>query len=149
MKFLALCPCERVIVDKDGQHSLINIIRGFTIEPATPTMSRTAVAPREWSIYTMWRAGPEDIGRTFEQWYQIYWPDGEKFSEENFDFIADSDIQQVTLDLVGFPAGQVGDVRIVSWLFLAGHRVSDLIEASIRVTHAPRLKPNPVPTSAQ
>src|SRR5882724_2784699 len=102
MNFLAFCPCERVIVDKEGRHSLIGIIRGFTIEPATIGMPRNAVAPREWSLYTMWKVGPEHIGRKFEQWYQIYWPDGEKFSEENFDFIADSHLQQTTLDLMGF-----------------------------------------------
>jgi len=145
MKFLAFCPCERVIVDKDGRHSLINITQNVTIEAAIGRIPHNAVAPRDWSIYTMWRATSEDIGKKFEQFYQIYWPDGEKFSEENFDFTADSGVQQVTLDLAGFPAGQAGDVKIVTWLFQAGLKVSDIIETSIRVTHATRQISSQVP----
>jgi hypothetical protein len=86
----------------------------------------------------MWKASSDEVGKKVEQVYQIYWPSGEKFSEENVEFVVDSTIQQITLDLVGFPAGQPGDLRVVTWLFHMGDRVSDIVETSIRVTHAAR-----------
>ncbi|SRR5258708_2860862 len=149
MKFLALCPCERVIIDKYGVHSLINILQNVAIEPAPVPMQQNTVVPRQWSIFSMWSASREEIGKKFEQVYQIYWPDQEKFSEENFDFIADGPIQQVTLDLMGFPAGQPGDLRIVTWLFHEGHKVSDVVETSIHVTHIPRQTASAVRTSTK
>jgi hypothetical protein len=86
----------------------------------------------------MWKASSDEVGKKVEQVYQIYWPSGEKFSEENVEFVVDSTIQQITLDLVGFPAGQPGDLRVVTWLFNMGDRVSDIVETSIHVTHAAR-----------
>src|SRR5260370_11095958 len=106
LQLIALCPCERVIVDKQGVHSLIEIMRNVSIEAAPGAIPQNAVAPRPWSIYSMWKASSDEVGKKVEQVYQIYWPSGEKFSEENVEFVVDSTIQQVTLDVVGFPAGQ-------------------------------------------
>jgi hypothetical protein len=147
MQFVALCTCEKVIIDKRGAHSLINLMLNAEIQAtAEQQIPRNAVVPTQWFIYTMWVPSSEDIGKKFEQVYQVYWPDGEKFTENRFEFTQpDDSVQQVTFGFVGFPVGQTGKLRIVTWLDQAGHRVSDLIETSIRVKHVPQGTASPVP----
>lgn len=145
MRFLALCTCEKVIIDKQGAHSLINLMWNAEIQAAVQ-VPQNAVAPQQWFVYTTWVPVPEDVGRKFEQVYQIYWPDGEKFSENRLGFTQiDESVQQVSLSVMGFPVGQMGQLRIVTWLDHNGHRVTDLIETFIRVKHAAQQNAIPSP----
>ena len=138
MRFQALCTCEKVIVDKREVHSLINLIQNVEIE-TSPDIPKNAVGPNQWCIYTMWVPATEDVGRKFEQVYQVYWPDGEKFYESRFEFTqSNQDIQQITFGLTGFPVGQSGRLRIITWLDHDGHRVSEILETSINVKHIPQ-----------
>ena len=139
MKFLALCTCERVIIDKQGAHSLINLMLNAELQATPEQVPRNAVAPTQWFAYSMWIPSPEDVGEKFEQVYQIYWPDGEKFIEHRMEFTQpDETVQQVTFGFYGLPVGQPGKLRIVTWLDKKGHRVSDLVETSINVKHQPQ-----------
>jgi hypothetical protein len=98
----------------------------------------------------MWIPSPEDVGEQFEQVYQIYWPDGEKFSETRTGFPpTDETVQQVTFGFYGLPVGQPGKVRIVTWLDKKGHRVTDIIETSIRIKHLPVQTVASVPASTK
>lgn len=146
MKFLALCTCDRVIIDKRGAHSLINLMLNAEIQTGAEPIPRNAVGPAQWFIYSMWVPSPQDVGEKFEQVYQIYWPDGEKFSEHRFEFSQpDESVQQVTFGFYGLPVGQSGKVKIVTWLDKKGHRVSDVIETSINVKHVPQQATDSVP----
>jgi len=138
MKFLGLCICEKVIVDKQGVHTLVNLMFNAEIQrPPDQQIPPNAVAPNQWFIYTMWTPSTEDVGRKFEQVFKIYWPDGEEFSEQRLEFTQpDSSVQQVTLSIFGFPIGQAGKLRIVTWLDHAGHRLSELVETGINVKHS-------------
>lgn len=145
MKFLALCPCDKVIFDKRDTPSLITLIQNveLTFTPADGAVDaelpRNAVAPREWFIYARWQSDNEDVGKTFEQVFQIFWPDGEKFLEHRLPMkpvVAGEDIQQSAMQMAGFPAGQSGILQIATWLDSDGHRVSDIIKCHIRVTHS-------------
>ena len=139
MKFLALCTCDRVIIDKRGAHSLINLMLNAEVQTGTGEIPRNALAPTQWSIFSMWVPSPEDVGEMFEQVYQVYWPDGEKFSESRFEFTQpDETVQQVTFTFYGLPVGQPGKLRIVTWLDKKGYRVSDIVETSINVKHLPQ-----------
>ncbi|SRR6266705_3443325 len=151
MKLLALCTCERIIVDKQGSHSLINLMLNAEIQvPQQQQIPANAVAPNQWFIYSMWIPSPEDVGRKFEQWYQVYWPDGEKFTENSIEFTQpDESIHQVTLQVMGFPLGQPGRLRIITWLDQGGHRVSDIIETSILVKHLPQQTASSIPASTR
>lgn len=149
MKFLALCTCERVIIDKQGAHSLINLMLNAELQTSPEQVPRNAVAPTQWFIYTMWTPSAEDVGKRFEQVYQVYWPDGEKFTENRMEFTQpDESVQQVTFGFYGLPVGQAGKLRIVTWLDQeGGHRVTDIVETSIRVKHLPLQAATPVPAS--
>lgn len=145
MRFQALCTCEKVIVDKREVHSLINLIQNVEIETSAD-IPKNAVGPNQWCIYTMWVPSAEDVGRKFEQVYQVYWPDGEKFYESRFEFTqSNEDIQQITFGLTGFPVGQSGRLRIITWLDRDGHRISEILETVINVKHIPQQAPRTSP----
>jgi hypothetical protein len=147
MKFLALCTCERVIIDKQGAHSLINIMLNAELQISPEQVPRNAVAPTQWFAYSMWMPSAEDIGQQFEQVYQVYWPDGEKFIETRTAFPQlDETVQQVSFGFYGLPVGQSGKLRVVTWLDKEGQRITEPVETSIHVKHLP--KPTATPTSA-
>lgn len=149
MKFLALCPCEKVVFDKRDAPSLIVIMQavevafqaigGQSVQPDTK-IPEDAVLPKEWFVYSRWESSAEDVGKNFEQVWQIYWPSGEKFVEHRFTLKPikqNDDIQQSYIQMVGFPSGQAGKLRISTWLDCGGQRITDIIECSLLVKHAP------------
>jgi hypothetical protein len=148
MKFLALCPCDKIIFDKRDVPSLISIIQNIEIaflstiesQVAAATMPKNAGLPKEWAIYTRWESSDEDVGKTYEQFWQIYWPDGEKFAEHSLTLkpiVQGDHIQHSTINLFVLPAGQVGMVKISTWLTHEGRRASEIIETSIGIKHVP------------
>ena len=145
MRFLALCPCDRVIFDRNGTLSLITIMENFDLSVQTASGEKvdippTTVVPRDWSIYGRWEASESDDGMTFEQVFEIYWPNGDKFVESRMTMQTirkEDPTQQTALQLMGFPAGQVGRIKIVTWIEHDKQRMIDPIECTVRVRHVP------------
>ena len=145
MKCIALLCCEKLIVDKDGAHSIINVMvnakvslqQGNKGEPLQDvSVPLNAIMPTQWWIYAQWMPSREDVGKSFEQVYQVYWPNDEKLTENRVPFkITEDSMHQVTFSFIGFPVGQPGNVKILTWLDSGGHRVSDVSETRMRVTH--------------
>jgi hypothetical protein len=145
MKCTSLLACEKLIIDKDGAHSLINVMLNAAVVlqqqssgqlPQQLAIPPDAVMPLQWWIYAVWRPSTSDVEQTFEQVYQLYWPNGEKFAESRLSFVQkENRLQQTSFFFSGFPAGQTGDIKIVSWLDSKGHRVSDILETIVRVDH--------------
>jgi len=145
MRFLALCPCDRVIFDRNGTLSLITIMENFDLSVQTASGEKvdippTTVVPRDWSIYGRWEASESDDGMTFEQVFEIYWPNGDKFVESRMTMQTirkEDPTQQTALQLMGFPVGQVGRIKIVTWIEHDKQRMIDPIECTVRVRHVP------------
>jgi hypothetical protein len=144
MRPVALIACDKIIIDKDGAHSLINVMLNAKVEmqeiQSGQTTSRPippdAVAPTQWWIYTAWEPSVEDIDRVFEQVYQIFWPNGDKLLESSLSFVLHEEkMWQTTFFIGGFPVGQQGKVRIVTWLHFEGRRTSEIAETFITVSH--------------
>src|SRR5437879_5919714 len=106
MKCHAFCACNKIVIDKDGAHSLIEIMLnaevrltevplGATVSPGAVAagipIPQNAVAPTKWWLYTQWEPSPRDVGKTFEQVFQVYWPQGEKFAENRLGFVQKDD----------------------------------------------------------
>jgi hypothetical protein len=154
MKCVALLACEKLIIDREGTHSIINVMTNANItmqemEPGgvprdVTTPPSNAVAPIQWWVYSLWNPSPEDVGRSFEQVYQLYWPNGEKVREARLPFVQPSDrLQQSSFSFVGLPVGQPGKVRIVTWAELDGHCVTDVSETYLYITHNADMKDRP------
>ncbi len=146
MKCTALLPCEKIIIDKDGAHSIINVMQSAAVvlqqqelgqAPQSLPMPKNAVMPMTWWIFSVWKPSSDDVGRSFEQVYQLQWPSGAKFAENRLPFTQKDDrMQQTTFYYLGFPVGEEGELKILSWLDSHGERVSDVIETSIRIDHS-------------
>jgi|SRR6267154_1562803 len=145
MKCITLLTCEKVIIDKEGAHSLINVMLNANVklqqvqegQPAEDTLiPNDAVTPMQWWIYTVWNPSSDDVGRAFEQVYQVFWPNNEKLAESTLPFTQkDEKMQQTTFYIGGFPIGQQGKIRVVTWLHFEGRRVSEMAETYIMVNH--------------
>lgn len=145
MKCHALLPCERVIIDKEGAHSIINVmvnaevsmdVVGPNSAPQRVPIPPNAVTGTMWWIYTLWEPSADDVGKSFEQVYQIYWPNGDKVLESRLSFTQKDDaMNQTTFYIAGFPVGQPGKVRISTWLDSQGHRVSELADVFVNIKH--------------
>ena len=157
MKCLALLTCEKIIIDKDGAHSIINVMlkgqvnlqqiqAGQSPHVAVPS---NAVTPMNWFIYSLWSPSSDDVGKSFEQVYQVFWPNGDKLTENRLPFTQkDDDMHQVTFSFFGFPVGQQGRIRVFTWLDSGGHRASDMIETYVQLSHAASVSQIPA-TSTQ
>jgi hypothetical protein len=145
MKCIALLTCEKAIVDKEGAHSLINVMLIANVErqqvqegqpPEDISIPHDAVAPMHWWVYTLWLPSSEDVGKAFEQMYQVFWPNNEKLAESALLFTQENEaMQQTTFTIGGFPIGQQGKIRVVTWLHFEGLRVSEMAETYITVNH--------------
>jgi hypothetical protein len=140
MKFLASFPCEKVIIDQRGTPSIITVMQNAHIGPIAGVeglqeIPPNAVLPLQWAIFSVLEPSADEVGSTFEQVYQVYWPNEEKFTEGRATFKPDDNWQYNSCQLLGFPAGQVGNVRIITWVDHEGHRITDIVEFNVRVKH--------------
>jgi len=135
MKFLATCACEKVIIDKHGVHSLITVMANMDIAleispgPDAPKeVPPNLVIPKDWFIFSMWLPSAEEIGKNFVQVIEIYWPNGDKFAEARLKFKTDEKAQYNSLCMQGFPAGQVGNVKVITWIESEDHRITEVFD---------------------
>lgn len=151
MKCTALLACEKLIIDKDGAHSLINVMQNAKVKiqeqtpdgrVLSPPIPANAVMPTQWFIFAVWFPGEDDVNAAFEQVYQIYWPNGDKLIENRVSFIQrDMKQQSTSFSIVGLPVGQVGMIRIATWLDKNGHRISEVMETFFGIEHLPADNP--------
>ena len=141
----------KIVIDKDGAHSLIEIMLNAEIRlnevPAgaafppgylhTPIpIPSNAVSPNQWWLYTQWEPSAEDVGKEFEQVFQVYWPGGEKFAESRLPFKQNDDrMNQTSFYYLGFPVGQEGKLKLMTWIDHGGYRFSDITESYVLIKH--------------
>jgi hypothetical protein len=146
MKCHAFCACNKIIIDKDGAHSIIEIMLNAEVKmsmatsldgPQVPAViPPNAIAPNMWWLYTQWEPSTADVGQGFEQVFQVYWPNGEKFIESRLPFTQKDDrMNQISFYIGGFPVGQQGRLRLVTWLDCQGHAASGITESFVSIQH--------------
>lgn len=146
MNCLALLTCEKVIIDKEGAPSL-NVMTSAKIKVQAAEDGKieerfqvpaNAMMPLQWFIYTRWNPAQEDIGKDFEQVYQIFWPNGEKLSEYSLPFKQTNDkVQRTSYSIVGFRVRQKGTLKVITWLNSEGQRISSEAETYMYIEHEP------------
>jgi len=152
MRYLATCACDKIVIDKLGAHSLISVMSNADISivpaPGTPEqIPPNAVTPREWWIFSMWEPSSEEAGKEFEQVFQVYWPNKEKLLEGRLGFKPDERVQYTSYSVLGFPVGQQGKVRIVTWVEQQGSRITDIFDYHITVRHIAKAEAEQKPTA--
>lgn len=143
MRILIFAPCEKVILDKAGNPSLISILQTVTVQvPEGATIPRNAVAPKEWYVFAHWIADENEIGKSFSQKSQIILPDGSVFDppaviSSPFKVeTLDKMIVQNTISFQGFPIGLPGPLKVRIWIDDEdGKHVTDILEYPLKLNY--------------
>lgn len=133
--------CEKVIIDQAGVASLIALFGKITISLPleAPEMPPNAVAPREWTIYSLWEWGPEDEGKRFSQHLEISWPNGTVLLEKRDEIVRAPDRRstQIVSPIAGFPVGEQGMISVHLRLERDETPVLEAAPIRIEVVHNP------------
>jgi len=120
-----LVACEKVIIDDNGNASLIILLQNITVSVNSNPVPENAVTPKEWAVFSMWQMQAEDAGTPFQQIVEIRYPNGDLFKRAELDFTTSKDFQYIRINIVGFPIGQKGRYSIHGWLEKKNKRVTD------------------------
>ena len=88
-KLMLFVPCEKLIVDEDGKNTtLICVIQNIEASvPKDKPVDKTATAPREWDVVTLWHSEEaEEIGTKFRQRFEFVLPDGTVLMSSTVEF---------------------------------------------------------------
>jgi hypothetical protein len=158
MKHIATLTCEKVIVDQRNVHSLISLISRAEIgalpgapQPQEPEpIPMNAVIPKEWYVFSMWLPSAEEVGKSFHQVMQIYWPNGDKYSDSKLPFsVTDVGPVHNSFHSIGMPVGQEGELKIVTWLEENDERITDIFDAHLTIKHGIPITRTPATTQAK
>jgi hypothetical protein len=123
-KLLSFLACEKPIIDKGDVPTLVAIMQGVSAALVLPEgverppIPRDALAPKPWSIFTIWQTEGNEIGKTFHQKNEIVLPDDLPLAQLSGDlkFVARELLNFNYVNLQGFPVGLEGKVNVVVWL---------------------------------
>jgi len=134
--------CRNAIVDSENNAvSLISLVNNLTLlvqvdQVIAPDMN----SPIEWAVVTAWLRHEEDIGKAFVQRHLLITPDGNTVehlaAQFNFDATTEAKIKTAVTKAVGFPIGQVGEVKLrVELQEVGSERWTAFADYPIQVTH--------------
>src|SRR6266481_6594003 len=128
--------CEKVLIAKDDVPSLISLFSKLIVTvPAGTKVPSNAVAPREWTVFSIWQTEPGDENREYMLCTQFLYPDKTQFAD-----ISRSKIKiepnkraQMLVQVPGFPIGQFGHYTIRTWIEESKHMVVGPIEFTVEL----------------
>ncbi len=80
---LGFLACEKVIFEQGANSvSIIGVLHDVYIPVSNPALTPpNAVLPLRWNAFTMWYAGPDDLGKSYEQKAVLLGEEGETLIE--------------------------------------------------------------------
>jgi hypothetical protein len=118
-KLYVFAICEKVITDASGVPSLIGLFNKITAATAPGAeIPASAVAPKEYAIFTSWDVEPSDIGKEYTELYEMFYPDGSQFGERNRLKVAmgHGKRSNCSANAYALPIGQAGLYTVRTWL---------------------------------
>ena len=118
-KMVILAVCEKVLVERSGLPSLINVFQRMNIQLQDAPLPENAISPTRWSIFTLWQHEPHELGVEFVQKLLVLKPNGEAFEDATTPFkITEADDLQSKnhIDLFGLPINDEGFVQVKVWI---------------------------------
>lgn len=117
-QLLLFAPCEKMLMDSEGNPSMIVILTDINLEIAeNAVFPKDALGPKEWDIAALYRPFPEDEGKQFTQRIKIVSPDGSYTSiTSDMKFTLGKNRHQAKLHLNAMPVGMSGVYEILLWL---------------------------------
>ncbi len=112
-KLLLFAPCEKLIVDEEGNPTLITVLQNLGIEvPAGEQVPRDVMTPQTWDVITLWYPEDGDPGKTFHERLEFTQPDGSIPIRTKITFRMEDKTQRNKTHIMGFPIGQAGQSRL-------------------------------------
>jgi len=118
-KLVILAVCEKVLVERSGLPSLINIFQRMNVNLQDAPLPENAISPARWAIFSLWQHDPSEFGVQFVQKLAVIKPNGEIFSEATTPFkITEADDLQSKnhTDVFGLPINDEGFICVRVWL---------------------------------
>ena len=127
--------CEKVLIDKGDTASLIGLFNKIiaNIPANAPEVPKNAVVPKEWAIFSAWDIESGDEHKKYFLCTQLLYPDKTRFGDVNklLMNIEPNKRTQITINLLGFPMGQLGNYTAQTWIEENEKPVIDPIEFAI------------------
>jgi hypothetical protein len=128
--------CNEVLLDDNNNPSLIGVFIALEAKHnRDEVIDKKSMAPRAWTVFTMWLAEAGDIGKTFTQKLVIETPNGLVFGNNTEVFKMDKAAHTIRTRVAGFPIGVEGDVVMKVWVELSGKRITKIRKSRINVKH--------------
>lgn len=138
-RLIIFAVCEKVVIDERSVPSLIGLLRkvAATFNDSVSAVPKDALLPKEWAAYSLWEPESEDTSTSFSQVFQVLWPDGSEYKKQGlpFKFAGPAKSHQNTLNIIGFPVGQVGNIVVNTWLEVGSNRIGEIHSWTIGVIH--------------
>jgi hypothetical protein len=128
--------CEKTILGKDDVVSLIALFTKIVINVSGKVeIPENAIAPKEWSIFSMWNLEPGDESRDCMICTEILYPDQSPFSAipKSKMVLQAGRKAQVGLQVQGFPIGQEGLYTVRTWIEEKQKIIAGPIEFKVEV----------------
>ncbi len=117
-KLTVFAACERVIVDRVGLPSLINIFQRMNVKLVDP-VPEDAIIPNQWAVFVLWQHSDSELNVEFTQHLEIVAPDGKIFLTGKTTFkITEVDDRQSKNHIIvnGLPVWAEGFISLNVWL---------------------------------
>lgn len=118
-KLTILAACEKVIVDRQGLPSLINIFQRLNVPLQAEPFPENALIPFPWAIFALWQHADDELNKDFVQHTEIVTSDGKTFATVQTKFrITELDDRQSKNHVVlsGMPVWAEGFITVNVWL---------------------------------
>ncbi len=138
-RLLLFAPCEKLIVDEDGNPTLFTVIQNISVSvPAGQEIPSDVMTPQGWDVLTLWHPEPGDEGKTFHERLEFEQPGGSVPIRGTVKFMfSDGKTQRNKTHVQGFPVGRAGVCWLKLWLHAEGADPSPnpIATFPISVTH--------------
>jgi hypothetical protein len=117
-KLAILAACEKVIIDRVGLPSIINVFQRMNVKLVDP-IPENAIVPNAWAIFVLWQHTADEQDVEFTQRLEVIAPDGKPFltGETKFKITEVDDLQSKNHIVInGLPVWAEGFVTINVWL---------------------------------
>jgi hypothetical protein len=100
-RLLIFAPCEKVIVDQQGNPSLISLLQEWQADRRD--LPEKAVAPQRWDIFCLWHRVESDNDKDFVQTCELLSESGQKVLSADIEFRMTAVTHRNTVTVLGLP----------------------------------------------
>jgi hypothetical protein len=125
-RLLMFAPCEKVILDQQGNLSIITVLSELLVTipepPPEPEPAKSPVIPLKWDVTSLWMKTREPDDVVYEERFALIDPSGKPTgigSSTDFAF-GDKPLHRIIVTVLGFPISLTGRYTLKLWMHEKG-----------------------------